>query len=83
MNDIAANMFRHMTNSIIKKYAPQAYHNKQEWEYEYDNNKIAWLRVWLNDDRDDEPFVITPTQYEADIIDKICNGLNFVENDMD
>ena len=83
MDDIAANMFRHMTYSIIKKYAPKAYHNKYEWEYEGNNDKITCLRVWLNDDRDDEPFMITPTQYEADIIHRICNGLNFVENDMD
>jgi hypothetical protein len=98
MDDIAFNIFRRVTNSIIKKYAPKAYHNKYEWEYEGNigstgftgptgnNDKITCLRVWLNDDRDDEPFMITLTQYEEDIIHRICKGLNFVpvsDNDMD
>ena len=69
-------MFRFITYKIIKTHAPKEYHEAFEWEYEGDKDKTAKiLRVWLDDDRNDEPFMYNLTAFESQLIEvawKMC-----------
>jgi hypothetical protein len=66
----ALDMFRRITYGIIKARAPKEYHQAFEWEYEgKKNTKTKLLRVWLDDDRQDEPFLYELNGFERQLVD--------------
>lgn len=79
----ALDMFNRITYGIIKARAPKEYHTASEWEYEGDKNtksKMTLLRVWLDDDREDEPFLYELNGFERQLVQVAIESL---EPDMD
>ena len=68
-------LFQYATSQLIRIYAPKKYHDAEEWEYEPKDAKECFmlLRVWLDDDRADEPFLISLTDEQSDTMTRIWN----------